>query len=445
MKKLVLILALISVLIYSCKKEEVRPDNGLVKKDTIKTSVSDLKFKLFPTATDQFTFSVLNQKSKTYKLFLKKGNTLVANYLLATANNNNDISSTVVKYNFSPNDVYQISIQATRENTDTVFQEEFTIKEYTHKYFNKFNYEKLASINQRLDFDISPSRNVIFYIDYINNKFVLKRLSLTDKKLEVLDENFFSLLIRSKSDNQLIVSSGKYNNRFLKPDSCALLNYDVNTHETSFIDWGSASYGRFSRVVNNSIMVSNPVLTNSISLINLSDNTKKKYPADIRYLSEYSFNQIFLGGNILNFSNFNFENGLPFLNSNSSIAYFDENSQYYITAEYFRESQSLSYYSRMIIYKDNKIVYEQPFEKGRSFGFPSIINLADNKLIFYQSYDYDSNIRFDGYNLLDINTKKITFLQNDSNNYVKYDFFTDSNKSSFISVRPYEIYKLTMN
>jgi len=445
MKKLVLILALLSVLIYSCKKENAPVDYGLMKKDTIKTSVSDLKFKIYPTANDQFTFTVLNQDSKTYKLYLKKDTTELANYLFATENNNNSISSAVVKYNFSPNVVYKISIQATSQNADTVFQEEFTIKNYTHQYFNKFNYEKLASINQTLDFDISPSRNTIFYLDYINNKSVLKRLSLTDKKLDVLDEDFFSLLIRAKSDNQLIIRTSKYNNRFLKGDSCAVISYDVYTHESSFVDWGSADYGRYSRVVNNSIMVSNPVYTNSVSLVNLADNSKKTYQADIRFLSEHNFNQIALQGEMLNFSNFSFENRLPFLNSNSAMAYYDENSQYFITVENFRETQSSSYFTRMIIYKDNKIVYEQPFEKGRWFSFPGIINLKDNKLIFQQSYDYDSTIRFDGYYVLDISTKKITFLQNDSNNYAKHDFFIDSNKNSFISVRPYEIYKITMN
>lgn len=445
MKKLVLILTLLSILIYSCTKENIQTDNSLVKKDTIKTSVNDLKFKIYPTANDQFTFSILNQASKTYKLYLKKDTTVLANYLLAAEEKNNTISSTVVKYNFSPNVVYQISIQATSENADTVFQEKFIIPPYTHQYFNKFSYEKLAAINQRLDFDISPSKNAIFYLDYINNKSVLKRLSLTDKKLDVLDENFFSSLIRAKSDNQLIVRTGKYNNRFLLGDSCAVISYDVFTHESSFIDWGSADYGRYSRVVNNSIMVSNPVYTNSVSLVNLADNSKKTYPADIRYLSEYNFNQIALGGEILNFSNFNFEDKLPFLNSNSGMAYFDENSQYFITVENFRETQSSSYFTRMIIYKDNKIVYEQPFEKGRWFNFPGMINLKDNKLIFQQCYDYDSTIRFDGYYVLDISTKKTTFLQNDNNNYAKYDFFIDSNKNSFISVRPYEIYKITMN
>lgn len=444
MKKLIHVLTLLSVLIFSCTKHEIPPEDGIVGKDTILKSINDLKFKLYPTAADQFTFYVPTDNGKTYKLYLKKGNKELANYLLVGENNISGLVNTTVKYNFLPNEVYQILIRATKENKDTVFQEVFTINSYTHQYFNKFNYEKLASINQRLDFDISPSRNVIFYIDYINNKFVLKRLSLADKKLEVLDEEFFSLLIRSKNDNELITTSQKYNNRYLGYDSCALINYDVYSKKSSFIDWESMTYGHYSRVVNNAIMMSNSVLTNSVSLVNLSDDSKKIFPADRRYLREYSFDQIYLGNDIFDFANLNFVNRLPFLNTNSTIEYFDENSQYYITTEYFGESQTSAVYSRMIIYKNDKIAFEMPFEKGRGFNLPCLTNLGDNKLIFYQSYDYDSDVRLDGYYLLDISTKKITLLQNDSNNYVKWDFFTGIDNNMFISIRPFEIFKITM-
>jgi len=44
---------------------------------------------------------------------------------------------------------------------------------------------------------------------------------------------------------------------------------------------------------------------------------------------------------------------------------------------------------------------------------------------------------------LDIATKKVTLLQNDNYEYVKFDYF-DNNKNSFISIRPYEIYKITL-
>jgi hypothetical protein len=443
MKKLILIVTFFSTLFYSCNNEDIISDNSFAKKDTITVITSDLKFKLSPTASDQFTFSVQNPDKKTYKLYLKLGKEELANYLFAPETTNSSISSTIVKYNFVQNVAYQIIIRVNTENKDSVVVGNFTINSYIHNYYNQFTYEKLASINQRLDFDISPSRNVIFYNDYINNKCVLKRLSISDKKLDILDENFFSLLIRAKNDNELIVRTSEYNNRFLKNDSCALLDYDVYTHKKTFLDWGSSDYGRYSRVVNNSIMISNPISANTISLINLIDNSVKRYPANIVLLGEYGYDHIYLGREILNFDNYRFTNGLSFLNANSSIMYYDENSKYYITCETFGDPNSLDQYSRMIIYKDNKVVYEQSFEKGRSISIPSIINLSDNKLIFYQHYDYDSSVRIDGYYLLDIATKQVTLLQNDNNGYVKFDYF-DNNKNSFISIRPYEIYKITI-
>lgn len=446
MKKLFIIIALSFSFIYSCTKDEITPKTEPSGKDTIKTVISNLKFKIAPIATDQFKISIPGESGEEYKLSLRKGKQELLSYELNDETGTLGLFSATIKYNFSSNDIYNILIHKFRENADTVFQENCTLPEYVHKYYGNFNYETLASIHQRLDFDVSPSRNVIFYNDYINNKCVLKRLAITDKKLEVIDDDFFSLLIRSKNDNQLIVSTKNYNNHFLGADSCALLNYDINTHDTSFIDWGSDDYGRFSRVVNNSLMVSNPVLTNSISLIDLSDNSKRKYTADIRYLREYSFDQIYLGNDIFDFSNFSFASRLPILNSNTSIVYYDENSQYLVTAEYLNESQSSStYYSRMVIFKNDEIVYEQPFEKGRTFNFPCIINLDDNKLVFYQYYDYDSILRYDGYYLLDLVKKEITPLQYESELYQKYDFFNSNDKSSFISIRPSKIFKVTMN
>ena len=448
MKKAFYTLTFLSVLISSCTKEENLPDNGIVKdkaiKDTITKVITDLKFKLYPTANDQFIFSLRSENNKTFKLYLKEDNKELANSLFVTDSNNSNILNTTVSYNFLPNKFYQILIRSFKEDKDTVFIEDFSIYGYIHKYPNKFNYEKLASITQKLDFDISPSRNVIFYLDYIYNKFVLKRISIIDNKLEVLDEDFVTLLLRSKNDNELIIKSQKYNNRYLGFDSCAIISYDVNSKKSSFIDWGSMDYGHLSRVVNNEILFSNPFLTNTVSLVNLSDGSKKTYPTDNRYLREHNYDHLYLGNDILDFATLNFVNRLPFLSSNSSISYFDENSQYYITTEYFGESQTATVYSRMVIFKNDKIVCELPFERGRSFSIPGIINLSDNKLIFYQSYEFDSDVKLDGYYLLDISTNKITLLQNDNNNYFKYDFFTGIDKNIFISIRPYEIYKITI-
>jgi len=446
MNRLILFLGIIASINFACTKENVTTDDGFLKKDTLQTSISDLKFKLNPIDFDKFTFSVIRDDKKAFKLLLKKDNLELGSYRLSTDAGNSSIVSTTVKYDFQANATYQIQVQSVEENSDTVFIQNFRINDYLHSYANRFKYEKMASITQMLNFDISPSQNFVFYLDYINNKPLLKRLSLSEKKIDVIDDDFFSLWVRSIADDQLIVASRNYNNHFLKSDSCALLNYNVNTRKSSFLDWGSADYGRFSRVVKNTIAVSNPVASGKISVIDLSDNSKKEFPTNQRYLYENNYDQIYLGDDLYDFASHSFINQLPFLRSNEGIAYIDQESQYFITVEYFSETASIisQFYSRMIIYKDNKVVYEQPFEKGRSLTFPRTISLKDDKLVFRQNFDYDSRIHIDGYYVLDIKSKQIKLLQNESNAYFSSDFFAGSNKNSFISVRPYEIYKITI-
>ncbi len=446
MNRLILFLAIIASINFACTKENVTPDDGSLKKDTLQTSISDLKFKLTPIDFDKFKFSVIRDDKKAFKLLLKKDNLELGSYGLSTDAENSAIESTTVKYDFQANASYQIQVQSVEENKDTVFIRNFGISDYTHNYTNRFKYEKLASITQMLNFDISPSQNFVFYLDYINNKPLLKRLSLSEKKIDVLDDDFFSLWVRSVADDQLIVASRNYNNHFLKSDSCALLNYNVNTRKSSFLDWGSADYGRFSRVVKNTIAVSNPIASGKISVIDLSNNSKKEFSTNQRYLYENNYDQIYLSDELYDFASRSFINQLPFLSSNEGIAYSDQESQYFITVEYFRETESFisQFYSRMIIYKDNKVVYEQPFEKELSLTFPRTINLKDDKLIFRQTFGYDSKVHIDGYYVLDIKSKQIKLLQNESSLDFSYDFFAGSNKNSFISIRPYEIYKITI-
>lgn len=438
MKNLAIILVSCFFILFSCKKESSLNDNQLVNKVTQTKVINDLKFKLLPTGSNQFTFSVYNPNNKDYVLLIKKDTIELASFPFKD-------SEASVKFDFLKNQPYDLIIRSSQENTDTIFQEDFIIPGYIHNYSNKFNYEKLVSFNVRVDFDMSPSRNMIYYIDEHGQYpvFLLKRLSIADKKIDVIDANFFSTKVRCKNDSQLIVPDKDYNNRFLGTDSCALLNYDVNTHKTSFIDWCSSNpngWGGYSRVLQNSILVPNPEISNTVSLINLSDNSKITYTGDTKSIGE-GYNRIGWNGKVLNFSTNSFEKQLPFLNEKTHVEYFDEKSGYYVAVEYSRDAENETY-SRMIIYKDLKIVYEQPFEKGRVFDFPNDNNLEDNKLIFSQTYNYDSVVRFSGYYVLDITTKEITFLQSD-NDVPRCDFMS-KDKKSIISIGYFEIYKITM-
>ena len=117
---------------------------------------------------------------------------------------------------------------------------------------------------------------------------------------------------------------------------------------------------------------------------------------------------------------------------------------YYIVVDSYYDYNHKEDFSRLVIYKDDKIVFQEPFEKGKQYNFPRLVNLSDNKLIFFKSFDYASEVKLDGYYLLDLSTKEVTLLKNDDNNFVKNDFFIYNDNKSFISVRHNGIYKISM-
>ena len=437
---------LLAIFFVACEKEDVRTGYSPIEKDTIRTVISDLKFKLFPESADEFKFQIDGDLNTRYEMVLKRNGEELLKSEFVRDEHSTALYSTDVTYDFSPDKIYSLLIQSMSQDDSTVFEEEFTINNYQHIYLDNFVYEKLVDINQRLEFDISPSRKTLFFEDYVNNKPILKRLRLEDNKLEVLNEDFPSTMVRSKDDDHLIIKTHWYEGRFLGGDSCAISEYDLATGESLFLDFGYSDYGRFSRVQNNSIFISKPGISEQVTRIDLSDHSTQSYPVSIWVLRENSFDNVYWRNKRFNFSTDAFEDPLPFLNENSDIVYSDEKSGRSIVVESFYEQEQNVYYSRFIVYEGNEIVFEQQFEKGKNLSFPKIMNLDDNKLVFYQSYAYDSRVRLDGYYMLDLKTKGISMLQTDSDNYgySRNDFFIYDDQNSFVSVQPHEIVKIKM-
>ena len=71
MKYLILILVFSPLFMLSCTSDEILNDNSKEMTIVAKT-IDDLDFKLNPTASDKFTFSIRSQAGKAYSLFLKK-------------------------------------------------------------------------------------------------------------------------------------------------------------------------------------------------------------------------------------------------------------------------------------------------------------------------------------------------------------------------------------
>ena len=254
-----------------------------------------------------------------------------------------------------------------------------------------------------------------------------------------MNEDFHSTMVRSVDVDNIIYQTGFYNNRYLGKDSSAVVALNLNTSEQQFLGWGSGDYGRYSRIVNNSIFFS----TGTVTRIDLSDNSSRQYPADIRFLSENSYDNIYLNREVYDFSTSTFNNLFPSLGSNYHIAYSDAELGYSIVVESFYNEGESEYYSRFLVYEDDKIVYEQPYERGLTLQFPSLMDFSSDKVIFFKGYNFSSDIRFDGYYALNLKTNQVELLQNDSDRYIKRDFFIDRGTNSFISVRPHQIYKIT--
>jgi hypothetical protein len=249
------------------------------------------------------------------------------------------------------------------------------------------------------------------------------------------------------SDNEILVE-GSYGNRPLGTDSVALLRYNIQTGQSSFIDYVSPNYGRFSHVINNHILVTNPVFTSGTSsLIDLKDNSKVLYPNSalkFALVGENNFDHIYYENQVVDPVTGSLQTKLP-LTDSSGIEYIDSATQYTITSKYtfYNPDDSLNYYkSRLAVYLQNNRVYQGDFDNTRLFQIGRQLNIHNNRILFYQSFGYDTRYRIDGYYLLDLNTQQVRLTQCDSTPYVIDDFQLDDH--TIISVRADGIYKITL-
>ncbi len=460
MKKSVVFLFAFVLALISCEHEgpaETESESGKSGLDTVRTITYDWEFKLTPLSDNEFLLSTKEDLFDPIAELLLLNSWQPKDTIVFKAEpeknywGGNDFK---VNHPFDERDHYSLIIRLRKVDGNKVYFRDYFMRDgYRHNYANKFISEKIASAGHMLAFDITPSRDFIYFIDYVNNVPILHRLSLADGKTEEIERGFH-IDLRAASDNDLIVFSRTGpDSRFLGLDSCAILSYNLQSKEKTFLAWGSADYGYFSRVIDNSILITNPKADGKSTLINLSDGTSKSYSINFRSIAENSFDHIYYGRSIMNNETREFETPLPFLNGQSGIVYFDEKSGYYIVRDGFLDNQvsegkNYTSYSRLLIYKDQKVVFELPFVKNRQINVPKLINLADGKLVIHQQFDFSNKINYDGYYLVDIEKGDISLIKNDSYSYNHDDFFLSDDKKTFYSVRPrYSdggIYKMTL-
>jgi hypothetical protein len=385
------------------------------------------------------------------KVILKKNAVSIDSF---TVNNlNNSFYDSDIKFNFDSASQYSFCVQTNTVN-DTIYQ--YTISQYIHNFKSAYTYQKILSLKQSLGpnyFDITPSRNYIYLIDDSLNTLVTKRISLKNYSVDNFGKALSYAPIRAISDDELLTQNSYYNSRYLIGDSSALVKYNILNGKTTFVDWTSNSYGRTSRIINNKVLVTNPVdasnffsLKNTNSLINLIDTSKIVYAngtIDFRYIRENNFDKIYYGNQSINEITGAFTNLLP-TNSNDFVEYFDSIYNYKIATNYTFNSTHTGYYSSFTIYQNQDVIFKSDTLLYRSIYIPKIQSIKNNSILIYQYFGYGSTFNFDGYYLLDLNTKKLSLIQCDNSSAsIVTDFQLDD--AHLFTIRYDGIYWLKKN
>ncbi|HWB26971.1 MAG TPA: hypothetical protein VG738_15915 [Chitinophagaceae bacterium] len=435
---------LIPIIFFACSKHnDVTP--APAPKPVYIKDTSALLFKAVPLSDKEVKVSFLYraQPSNLISLLLKKDTATIGTF---TINNDmNDVFSADIIYNFSEGSNYSFVVMTNAVN-DTSYR--YTIKNYSHVYKSAYSYKKLLSTQQNIDFDISPSRNYIFVEDDSNNVITLKRLSLISDAVDYVKPDYYCPQVRAIADDEFTISTNLYPTQTPGTDSLALATYNLTTGKTRFIDWGSSGYGRVSRVVNNHILVTNPVFTGStVSLVNLINGSKLIYPGNLinfATVREHNYDNIYFQNQVINTANGNIFSPLS-TGGDEGIEYYDNSTGLGITSTYsvIKNPADVYYTSSMAIYSGQSKVYASDTIGNREFSFPKILKELNNSIVFYQTFGYDTafNVnKIDGYYSLNTSTKKIVLLQCDSQVNVNDFQLTDKD---VISVRPDGIYRLT--
>lgn len=427
------------LLLAGCSKHDspVPQPQPLIIKDV----TDPLYFKAIPQSYSRLSISFQSDPNRSLvKLYLKQDTSTLGTYDLK--NDGNGYYSTVVNYGFVAGHPYKLIVQSSSLN-DTALR--YTLPDYTHTYLGPFQYEKMLGLTQSLGpraFDISPSRNTIFISDDINNTVVTKKLSLIDSKIDILNNVPSGLMIRAISDSEFLYLNSGYFNRYLDRDSTVLTRYNVNTGKSAFVDFVSASYGRYSRVIDNHIFVTGPYYTGKTALIDLKDNSKVTYNSiDFRYIGELNYDHLYYKNFIVDPATGRLQTKLS-LTDSSGIEYIDSTTQYTIVSKYVLKGAPAYYTSKLSVYSNTNPIYQSDYVDTRLMQIGRQLRISNNRLLFYQSFGYDTTYRIDGYYSLDLSTGKMSLLHCDSNTYIIMDFQLDPHTT--ISVRADGVYRIKM-
>ncbi|MGK7395503.1 MAG: hypothetical protein ACNS62_13080 [Candidatus Cyclobacteriaceae bacterium M3_2C_046] len=420
MKSLYLITLFLIFLLACEKQEEIVPVEEI--KDPVYEMLSEIKFKLIPLSDHELQINWIYPDTLSFQsVWLFQEEDTIGKFNL-TESNIGSIDQANISYQFKPGQTYHFHLQAPASDSLIYY---YQINNYQHIFKNDFfSVEKIMEFDHALEIDISPSRNFMFVYDYINNDFFLKKYDLNLDQMTVYPgDSIPGQFFRAISDQEILIQSHEFQGRYPTKDSIAIQRYHLDQDTARFLAWGSDGYGRYSRVVDHQILITNPVFSSrTSSVIDLEyDTIVRSYlntTIDFRYIREYNYDHIYYKNFIIDVPTGKFLTPLN-LPSTAYVSLMDPN-QYGIVVN-SKNHENQPYQNKFLVYQNKSILFESEFDQDRSFLFGSLSQVRNNQYLFYQSFDYSEEINLDGFYLLDLEQQEVQLIQTTALDF--YDYF----------------------
>jgi hypothetical protein len=436
-----LYLILLPVLLVACSKSRQNAPATL-QQPTIIKDTSGLYFMSAPvSATElQFTFPTYPAPFATITL---RGDAGILEVFPITPLPMTGFAAAVT-YPFQPGKRYSFTVE-TVVNHGLGYR--YILPPYIHTYVAPFTWQELLSFTQRLGYDISPSRNILYAMDDAQNTLTTEKLSLMDGTITPISSmmNTYSHMIRAVNDSEILAVKGYASGT---SDSSLLYRLNTNTGAVSNVAFVSTNYARYSRIIDNHILTTLPLFPGNAELIDLGDNSKRIYSVDsinFSLVGETNFDHIFYYNQIVNPITGTLTTLLSPGNDSAAVILIDSATQYLFLG-YFKDLTTVppnigSYKTSFSVYSGNQLLYKDSFVTNREEEIPKQALIINNQLLFNQSFGWDTTYHISGYYRLDLNSKTMTLI------HCRPAFEGDDFQLSphtMISVQAGGVYKITI-
>lgn len=315
-------------------------------------------------------------------------------------------------FDFDPEESYELRMDLAMDG-NTIFR--YQLPSYTHVFENQLQSQTLAEFNNIRDFDLTPQRDYLFFNRYVNSGTQLVGLDLASGNHTIIEGVNGARIRALDRDNILFVNSGTVVSEITK--------HTISTGISKPFGETRANMGDLSRVVDNHLVFSNPIVdgNRTLTIVNLETN-------DRRIIEDFEFGnrlrpeiigQLAFGNSILDPQTGQLSEELsPFVGT-SLIQFFPEEELVIFRQSTLYQQGDETVFSGIALRKvSGEVVFET--EKTAKFDtnyiIPSESQIQNNELLIYKRFTPNTEThRVSGFYRLDLTTGAMELVQSDSN------------------------------